>query len=92
MSELGEVRHVLQARSHLGATGEFSFMPWTGSDPLGYPYMGWRIELLTNEEPRYLYLMPNLESERPLIGVYFGTHGDHTKDKLIGELEGQQNE
>lgn len=90
MSELGRVRHVLQARSHLGATGDFSFMPWTGDHP-DYPYMGFKLEFLDSTEPTvYIYLAPRVDTDRPLIALYFGEHGDHTKDTFIGDIEGRQ--
>lgn len=91
MSVPDEIRHVMRARSYIGATAQFSFMPWTGTHPQDFPYMGWQIDYLDPDEPaRYLYFYPNLEAERPVIGVYYGKHGDHTKDRCIGEMEGLQ--
>jgi hypothetical protein len=87
-----KVRHVLQAESHIGATGEFSFMPWTGNDS-PYPYMGWKLEFLDPNEPAaYLYLYPKIEDQYPRIEVYFGHRGDHRHDKYIGDLEGRQSD
>lgn len=86
MSDLGKVRHVLQAISHIGAAGEWSYMPWTGNHDQGYPYVGWRLEFLNQEQqPLYIYLYPQSDAERPTVGIYMGPYGDHTKDRLVGE-------
>jgi len=88
--DIGKVRHVLQAVSHLGVTGDFSYMPWTGDHP-DYPYMGWRIEFLNPKQPTaYFYMYPAAEEENPTIRVFFGEHGDHTKDHFIGDVTGEE--
>ena len=80
---------MLQAISHLGATGDHSYMPWTGTEEQDYPYMGWRLEFLDPDEPpAFFYLRPKVDEPNPHIEVYFGQHGDHTKDHMIGNMEG----
>jgi hypothetical protein len=80
---IGPLIHVIGVASHAGVPARANWYPWTDDN---WQYVGWRVEPHDGGESVYVYLVPDLEADVPLVGIYIGATGDPEQDTRYDHL------
>lgn len=87
MSPLPPLLHSLTASHHVSVSARYSWWPWT--DHPNRNVIGWRGESHDGGPTVFVYLVPDLDAERPTINVYLRLMpgGPDDVDQLVGTVD-----